>query len=200
MGWTHGRPASERGHMELAAFADEAIEIRQLVVGAVGDGFEAEEVEAAFAGDPCDGGGFHVDEGRLIFLGKLALFVLAGNMVERDEALAFSRGGGKAFAGDVVDDFANGDRFRRPQSAGERTRPADRDECVDVARGENMIDSTGNRGAAHAGAGGGDLDGSDVATEGVVMAAPVVDERFEFAGKGCDDADAFHRVCGQDLR
>ena len=187
-----GSPAGERGHVELTVFADEAVEVRELVVGAVGDGFEAEEGEAAFARDAGDGGGFHVNQGGLIFFCELTLFILAGNVVEGDEALTFCRGGGETLAGGVVDDFADGDGFGCAESAGEGAGPADGDEGIDSAGSEDVVDSASGRGGAHAGAGGGDLDGADVAAEGVAVTAPVVDERFEFAGESSDDTDAVH--------
>lgn len=191
-----GGPAGERRHVDLALFPDEAVEIGELIVGAVGNGFEAKEGEATVAGDAGDGCGFHIDESGLVFFGEGALFFLTGNVVEGDEylaqPLAFFRGGGEALAGCVVDDFADLDGFGRPESAGKGTGPADGDEGVDAAGGKDVLDSAGHGSGAHAGARGSHLDGADVAAEGVVVTAPVLDERFEFAGKSSDDADAVH--------
>src|ERR1700691_5970377 len=101
-------PEGEGGNAELAGGGSETVEIGELIVGAVGDGLEAEKADALVAGDAGDGGGFHIDHNGLVFCSETALFFGVGDVVDGNDAMAFrlagERGRGEALAGAVVDD------------------------------------------------------------------------------------------------
>jgi hypothetical protein len=194
------RPGSEGGGAEAALGGGEAVEVRELVVGAIGDGFEAEEAEISCAGKACYGRGFHVNEGGLVSFGKAAFFFGGGDVVERDEALALElvcgrigeRVRGEMLTGGVVDNFADGDGFGGAKSAGQGAGVAHGDEDIDGPGGGESFAGAGDGSFAHAGAGGDGFDVADAADSEAGVMVPVTGERAELGGKCGDDGDAFH--------
>src|SRR5579863_1164639 len=64
---------SKPGELELAGGREKAVEVGQAVGEAVAHAFDAIEGDSAHGGEARDGGGFHIDEGRVVGRGEAIL-------------------------------------------------------------------------------------------------------------------------------